>query len=194
VRGREVLDHLPGRILDVDHELATEAQLRELATWARSLHDVLAGFHHPGPWRFFEVSGADTVGHNDLAPYNVCFVGDRLTGVFDWDLAGPSTRLFELAHIAWTTVPLYRRVPDALAVSRLHVLAAAYDGPSAREILQAVVPLKEIVVAGIAGWIAAGDPAGAAQAAIGEPGRTERAVADLRARLPALDRALLETS
>ena len=193
-RGREILDLLPGRVIDVDRELVTDVQLQELAAWARELHDAVAGFRHPGPWRFFEVPGADVVAHNDLAPYNVCFEGDRLTGVFDWDLAGPSTRLFELAHLAWTAVPLYRRVPDALVVSRLRLVAEAYGGPSPAEILHAVIPLKEIAVAGIAAWIAAGDPAGLAQAAIGEPGLTVRAIADLRARLPSLDAALRATS
>jgi 8-oxo-dGTP diphosphatase len=185
-RGREILDYLPGRIIDVDRELPTDAQLEEMAVWARELHDALEPFDHPGPWRFFDVPGADLIAHNDLAPYNVCFVEDRLTGVFDWDLAGPSTRLFELAHLAWTAVPLYRPVPDHVVASRLRLVAEAYGGPSAAEILNAVIPLKEVGVAGIAAWIAAGDPAGSAQAAMGEPGRTERAIADLRARLPTL--------
>ena len=185
-RGREILDYLPGRIVDVDRELSTDAQLRELTIWARDLHDALEGFHHTGPWRFFDVPGADTLAHNDLAPYNVCFVGDRLTGVFDWDLAGPSTRLFELAHLAWTAVPLYRPVPDDLVVERLRLVAEAYGGPSASEILQAVIPLKEIALAGVAAWISAGDPAGLAQAAIGEPGRTQQAIDDLRVRLQTL--------
>jgi 8-oxo-dGTP pyrophosphatase MutT (NUDIX family) len=189
-RGREVLDYLPGRIVDVDRELPTTTQLEELATWARELHDALEGFDHPGPWRFFDLPDADVIAHNDLAPYNVCFVEGRLTGVFDWDLAGPSTRLYELAHLAWTAVPLYRPVPDELVVSRLRRLAKAYDGPSASEILHAVVPLKEVGVAGISAWISAGDPAGLAQAAIGEPGRTERAIEDLRVRLPTLLRLL----
>lgn len=193
-RGREVLDFLPGDIVDVDAGLLTDAQVRELATWARELHDALEDFQHPGPWRFFDVPGADLLAHNDLAAYNACFVGDELTGVFDWDLAGPSTRLFELAHLAWTTIPLYRRVPDAFVAARLRLLAEAYAGPTASEILHAVVPLKELGVAGIRAWISAGDPAGLAQAAIGEPGRTLRAVADLRVRVPALDRALTGTS
>jgi hypothetical protein len=185
-RGREVLDYLPGRIVDVDRELPTTSQLVELATWARELHDALEGFDHPGPWRLFAVPDADALAHNDLAPYNACFVEDRLTGVFDWDLAGPSTRLYELAHLAWTAVPLYRPVPDELVVSRLRLVAKAYGGPSASEILQAVVPLKEVGIAGISAWISAGDPAGLAQDAIGEPRRTERAIEDLRARLPTL--------
>jgi hypothetical protein len=107
---------------------------------------------------------------------------------------GTSTRLFELAHLAWTALPLYRPIPDPLVVSRLRLLAEAYGGPSAAEILQAVVPLKELGIAGISAWISAGDAAGFAQAAIGEPARTVRALADLKARLPALERALTGVS
>jgi Ser/Thr protein kinase RdoA (MazF antagonist) len=28
---------------------------------------------------------ASLIGHNDIAPYNVCFDGDEVAGVFDWD-------------------------------------------------------------------------------------------------------------
>jgi aminoglycoside phosphotransferase (APT) family kinase protein len=31
-------------------------------------------------------------------------------GVFDWDLAGPTTPLLELAFIAWNCVPLWRDI------------------------------------------------------------------------------------
>lgn len=189
-RGREVLTYLPGRVVDVDTELLTEAQLVALAGWARRLHDAVAGFDDPGPWRFFELSTGGAapqdrlVGHNDLAPYNCCFLGDRLVGVFDWDMAGPSTRVFELAHLAWNAVPLFRPVDDRQAAHRLRLIATSYGGPGAREILEAVVPLKRVGIAGIRAWIAAGDPAGVAQQAIGEPESTEAALADLRMRLP----------
>ena len=48
----------------------------------------MARFSHPGPWRYPCVPRASLIGHNDIAPYNVCFDGDRLAGVSDWDLAG----------------------------------------------------------------------------------------------------------
>ncbi len=50
--------------------------------------------------------------------------------------------------------------------------------------------LKEIGIAGIRGWIADGDPAGAAQAAVGEPERTERALRLLLDRRPAIEEHL----
>jgi Ser/Thr protein kinase RdoA (MazF antagonist) len=136
------------------------------------------------------VPDAEIVGHNDVAPYNVAFDGDRVVGVFDWDLAGPTTRLFELAHLAWTGVPLYREVPAADAARRLALLASAYGGVSARDVLHAVPVLKRVGVDGIRAWVAAGDPAGLAQAAVGEPARTEEALAGLVSRIPAIEERL----
>ncbi len=75
-----MLTYLPGRIVDVDDEELTDAQLVELVRWVRDLHDVTDGWTHDGPWRWFEVADAEVVGHNDVAPYNVAFDGDRRRG------------------------------------------------------------------------------------------------------------------
>ena len=189
-RDREVLTYLPGRIVDVDDELLSDAQLADLTRWTRELHDATQGWHDQGPWRYFDVDGAEVVGHNDVAPYNVVFDGDRVVGVFDWDLSGPTTRLFELAHLAWSGVPLYRPTPDADVARRLQLMASTYGGVDARAVLRAVPVLKQVGIDGIRSWITAGDPAGLAQAAVGEPERTEVALAGLVERLPAIEREL----
>jgi mutator protein MutT len=189
-RGREILTYLPGTILDVDEDLMTDGQLVATARWLRRLHGALDGVDLDGPWRWFDVPDATVLGHNDVAPYNLCFEGDTLTGVFDWDLAGPTTPALELAQLAWSGVPLYRARPADEVARRLDLLATTYGGPSAREVLDAVVRLKEIGIAGIRGWIADGDPAGAAQAAVGEPERTERALRLLLDRRPAIEEHL----
>jgi Ser/Thr protein kinase RdoA (MazF antagonist) len=46
------------------------------------------------------------VGHQDAAPYNAVVDGDRLVGFHDWDIAGPSTREWDLAFSALSWVPL----------------------------------------------------------------------------------------
>lgn len=112
-RGREVLDYLPGHVLDAGNERLTTAQLVSLVTWTRDLHRAVADFAHPGPWRFFDVPEPTIVAHNDLGYDNLGFDGDDLVGVFDWDLAAPSTPLLELAFLAWNGV---RRIP---AIGRL---------------------------------------------------------------------------
>lgn len=108
--GREVLSYLPGRVVDIDTELLTPGQIRSVVSWTRRFHEAVAGFEHPGPWRYARGTRPTLIGHNDIAPYNVCFDGDDLTGVFDWDLAGPTTPLMELAFVAWNCVPLWRDI------------------------------------------------------------------------------------
>jgi hypothetical protein len=136
--GREVLSYLPGHVVDVGTELLTDGQLVSLLAWTREFHEAVAGFSHPGPWRFFPVPGATLICHNDIAPYNACFAGDVLAGVFDWDLAGPSTPLFELAFIAWNCVPLWRDIGADTAAQRLGLIATSYGAVNPRQILHAV--------------------------------------------------------
>jgi 8-oxo-dGTP diphosphatase len=188
--GREVLSYLPGRVVDVDRELLSGGQLAELGRWTRELHTVVAGFADQGPWRFFPVGRTEIVGHNDIAPYNVCFAGDRLVGVFDWDLAGPTTRLFELAHLAWNGVPLFRPLPAAAVAHRLRLLAASYGGVDALDILRAVPPRVQLSVDGIRAGVAAGEPGMVNLAGTGEPELSERALAGLLQRVPAIEAAL----
>jgi 8-oxo-dGTP diphosphatase len=190
-RGREVLDHLPGEVVDVDDDELTDARLASLAAWSRRLHAAAAGFDHPGPWRFFGVDRPTLVAHNDLAAYNACFDGDRLAGVFDWDLSGPSTPLMELAHLAWTSVPLFRPLSGARTVARLRIVADAYGDVTAAEVLTAVPARVQVAIDGIRGAVAAGDVGMQVLAATGEPERTERALAAFRERLPALEDGVL---
>jgi 8-oxo-dGTP pyrophosphatase MutT (NUDIX family) len=189
-RGREVLDYLPGEVVDVDTELVSDARLADLGRWTRELHDAQHGFAHPGPWRFRSRHPHLPVMHNDLGAYNVAFDGDRVSGVFDWDIAAPGLVLHELAHIAWTCVPLFRLVPDQLTARRLRILATAYDGPSAAEILATVAPRVQSVVDGLRSGMAAGDRSLDRLAAVGEPDRTAEQLAAFLTRLPDVEAAL----
>jgi hypothetical protein len=153
-------------------------------------HDAVAGFSHPGPWRYFHIPSATLVGHNDIAPYNVCFDGDDLVGVFDWDMSGPSTPLSELAFIAWNCVPLWRDIGATLAARRLDLIAATYGTFESRQILHAVQARIQLMLDGIPVAAAAGDEGMANLMAIGEPDRSRRALADLVTRIPAIDRSL----
>jgi Phosphotransferase enzyme family len=188
--GREVLAYLPGRVVDVDTEMLTVGQLISVVQWTRVFHDAVAGFSHPGPWRHFPVTSPTLVGHNDIAPYNVCFDGDDLVGVFDWDMSGPSTPLFELAFIAWNCVPLYRDIGPELSARRLKLIAAAYGIVDPRQILHAVPPRIQIMLDGIPAAAAAGDHGMANLLTAGEPDRSRVTLAELMERIPAIDRLL----
>jgi 8-oxo-dGTP diphosphatase len=189
-RGREVLTHLAGEVVDVDTEVMTEARLVSLVTWTRALHEKMARFDHPGPWRYPSVDGATVVAHNDLAPYNVCFAGDRVAGVFDWDLAAPSTPMMELGLLAWTCVPLFRPTHPATAARRLRLIARTYGGPSAHELLDAAEARVRHGADTVGHWIEAGAPGAAGMVAAGEPERTRGALADWALRRPEIEEEL----
>ena len=193
--GREVLTYLPGRVVDVDTEELTEPQVVAVATWARCFHDAAAGFAHPGPWRFpplaDELVGDDRwsdviVGHNDVAPYNVCFEGGLLAGVFDWDLAGPTTRLMELAFMAWNCVPLWRPMDAGRAAHRLRVLTQAYGDVDPAQVLDAVPVRIGAMVEQIPLAAARGDRGMQHLMTRGEPQRSRESLAGLVTRTPAI--------
>jgi Phosphotransferase enzyme family len=183
---REILSYLPGRVVDIDSERLTAGQLRSVVAWTRRFHRAVAGFVHAGPWRFIEVDRPELIGHNDIAPYNVCFDGDELVGVFDWDLAGPSTRLLELAFIAWNCVPLWRDIGRGFAAERLELIASTYGSHSARQILSAVPGRIQLMLDRIPTAAAAGDQGMVNLMALGEPERSRQSLDDLVARLPAI--------
>ena len=147
--GRETLEYMKGTVIDFKTASLTDGQLASLSRWTREFHEVVAGFEHAGPWRYFPVPGAHSLGHNDLGPYNVCFDGDELAGVFDWDMAGPTHPLAELALVAWTSVPLAVPVEPLEVARRLEIVADAYGGPSALSILRATPARIQLVIEGI---------------------------------------------
>jgi hypothetical protein len=186
--GREVLSFLPGRVIDLDAEVLSRAQLVDLVRWTRLFHAAVADFAHPGPWRYFPIPSATIIGHNDIAPYNACFDGQRLSGVFDWDLSGPSTPLLELAFIAWNGVPLWTDELDPVeSAERLQLIAAAYGSFGPRQILQAVPARIKIMLDGIPVAAAAGDSGMVNLMAVGEPERSRATLARLIDRIPAID-------
>jgi hypothetical protein len=189
--GREILTFLPGEIVDIDDDEAlSPAQLVSLVRWTQQLHREVAGFDHPGPWRFFPVESPTLVGHNDIAPYNACFEGDELVGVFDWDFAGPSTPLLELAFIAWNCVPLWSDVGTESAAERLELIASTYGTLTALEILHAVPGRIQAMLDGIPTAAAAGDEGMLNLMSVGEPERSQVALNALQRRFPLIVAAL----
>ena len=189
-QGREVLSYMPGRVIDVEKERLSPGQIVSLVRWTRSFHTAVAGFSHLGPWRYFPVAEPTLVGHNDIAPYNACFDGDELTGVFDWDLSGPSTPLLELAFIAWNCVPLWSDIGAGAAAERLTLIASAYGGFEPATILHAVPDRIQRMLDWIPAAAAAGDQGMVNLMAVGEPARSAASLAGLVTRIPAIDRAL----
>lgn len=189
-QAREVLTYLPGRVVDIDAAVLSPAQLHELMTWTRGFHDAAAGFEHPGPWRFPTAPGATLIGHNDIAPYNACFDGDRLVGVFDWDMASPTTPVMELAFIAWNCVPLWRDIGDAASLARLQLICTAYGQLSPAEVIAAVPDRIQLMLDWIPRGAAGGDEGLRRLLSLGEPGRSQAALDNLIPRLSRMQAAL----
>jgi len=74
--------------------------------------------------RLVPTDGDEIIAHHDLAPWNLV-VGDRWTFI-DWDVAGPGTRMGDLAYAMHGFVPLTPGTDPERAAHRVRVLADAY--------------------------------------------------------------------
>jgi hypothetical protein len=189
-QGREVLTFLPGRVVDIDTGLLTPGQIDSLVSWTRSFHEAVAGFRHPGPWRYPRVPQASLIGHNDIAPYNACFDGDDVAGVFDWDMAGPTTPLMELAFIAWNCVPLWRDIGDEASAERIRRICSAYGSVRPAQVSDAVPRRIQLMLDWIPLGAAAGDAGLRRLMSQGEPERSRAALHELIPRLRRIRRHL----
>src|SRR5215813_12167212 len=60
--GREILEYLPGDVIDLDNEILTPGRIVSLVRWTRNFHAAVDGFTHPGPWRYFPIDAPILVG------------------------------------------------------------------------------------------------------------------------------------
>ncbi|MET9342095.1 phosphotransferase [Nonomuraea sp. NPDC003804] len=96
--GREIITFVPGTA-GLTAESAGDRALERLARLLRDFHDATAGFPLAGHrWEGGSNDDAapEVIGHCDLTPANVIFRGDRPVALIDFDLARPTTRLFDV--------------------------------------------------------------------------------------------------
>jgi hypothetical protein len=174
--GREILSFLAGDtgyppLTDI---LRSDETLISVARAVRALHDAAQGFIAPEPGRWYRMelvvpAVIDCIGHHDLAPWNLVFDdGGEVAGVIDWDTAGPSNRVWDLAYAAHHLVPFHP--PDGLAgfgwtsepdrARRLRLLTDAYGRGIRPEHVVDLAALRLLSMAAyIDGQVRTGDPA-----------------------------------
>ncbi|MDY0909828.1 phosphotransferase [Microbacterium sp. CFBP9034] len=130
-RGREVLTYLPGDVLaDAPPDVQwSENALHDAGRLLRRIHDASVELVGAGDlaWRSPRREPAEVICHNDFANYNLIVRDGVLVGVIDFDFAGPGSRVWDLAYLAYRLVPFAEDAADAVALDRGHRLQALID-------------------------------------------------------------------
>jgi Ser/Thr protein kinase RdoA (MazF antagonist) len=125
---RHVLEYVPGALADTLPPLTLE-ELHRVGRLIRRLHDAMEDFRPPVDvaWHSLipDPSGGELICHNDLAPWNLVRDGDRWVFI-DWDNAGPSSRLWDLAYAAHGFVPFQPGGDPDVDAPRLRALVDGY--------------------------------------------------------------------
>lgn len=108
-RGREILDYIPGTVgnYPLSDEVRSDNALRSAGRLLREYHEATddsataSGDH----WMFSAIEPREVICHNDFAPYNCVFEGDRAVGIIDFDTASPGPRAWDLAYALYRFAP-----------------------------------------------------------------------------------------
>ena len=155
-QGREVLSFVPGDVPrnPLPPETAGDDVLVALARLVRALHETSVGWAPPpgAVWGGTPASAGrpstdptELVSHRDYYPGNVVFRDGLPVALIDFDLAKPTTRLYDIANALWYWAPLRDPRDRAPAFAhadiphRVAVFADAY-GMTARQRTE-LVPL-----------------------------------------------------
>jgi Ser/Thr protein kinase RdoA (MazF antagonist) len=195
-QGREIISLLPGTAgtYPLPDFAWSETVLHTVARTLRAFHDATLDFVAPpdAVWQWPAHEPVEVVCHNDYAPYNFMFEGERLTGVIDLDLASPGPRVRDMGYAAYRMVPLTDpENPDAPYPGveeqrrRLEAFCEAYGDPAITppRVSEAALGTLYELVRFIRESAAAGDPAQTAVLERGDVVIYERDIAYIEANL-----------
>jgi hypothetical protein len=141
---------------------------KRASPWTPTVHAVLRHLEDAGFDGAPRALGFDDLGREMITYLPGETIGDRLVGFYDWDIAGPSTREWDLAFSALPWVPLASPSDDMEPGSRdvearsrrFHLFLDAYGYDGDRRVFRTVMPERARVQAGVIRRTAdAGDPA-----------------------------------
>ena len=111
-QGREVVTFIEGKF--VHPHAWSDDQIWHAGRLLRSLHDATAGFRPPPdavwyPWPFRAGFGepGTVISHCDAGPWHFAVRDGLPSALIDWDTAGPTDRLDEIAATAWWNAQLH---------------------------------------------------------------------------------------
>lgn len=129
--GRNVVEYVDG-VLALDQSPLGQDSLLRVGRMIRQIHDAseTVVISNLGDWKMLlPAENPNLMCHNDLAPWNL-IMGDRWIFI-DWDGAGPSTRLWDLAYAAQSFGQLFDGQPVEAAALRLRAVVDGYDADDA---------------------------------------------------------------
>jgi hypothetical protein len=139
-QGREVLSYLPGTCVVPPYPAwaLTDEALVSVARLLRDFHRAVASFDpRPHTWttRLPEEFTGELVSHNDPNLDNVVFRDGRAVALIDFDLAGPGSRVWDVAAAARMWAPLrpdehIRDERRGRALPRFRLFLDAYGMPT----------------------------------------------------------------
>ncbi|WP_460519141.1 phosphotransferase [Humibacter antri] len=138
-QGRQILEYVPGvevmSMLPID-----ETDAEEVGASIRALHEAAASFQRNDAdvWTTaMRRPGDQLIGHNDLAPWNLIRGGGRMAFI-DWDGAGPTTCIADLAYAARAFAQLDHEHGLHESIPRLRAVLDGYDASAEQR--KALVP------------------------------------------------------
>lgn len=110
VAGTETLTYLEGETTNypLPDAFRTDGALTSAAQLLRRFHEATEGYAtRPGDhWFLPPQHPSEVMCHGDFAPYNCVMNGGMVTSVFDFDIAHPGPRLWDVGYAAYRWAPL----------------------------------------------------------------------------------------